>query len=85
MKMLNSYFAEIMDITDRNEIIVYGYTFRAKNMREANLHALEVSREMQAVPLPFVARINHGLHISLLEKYMLPTVMRMAMPEEALA
>lgn len=82
--MLNSYYAEIMDVTDSNELFMYGYTFRAANMREAKLHALEVSREMKAVPLPFVARISHALHVKLSEKYTLPTMLRMTMPDEVL-
>ncbi len=74
--MLNSYYAEILDAPPNSGLISYGYTFRAKNIREAKLHALEVSREMEAVPLPFVARISHSMYVKLSEKYTLPTMIR---------
>lgn len=71
--MLNSYYAEIIDIVG-NDIIRYGYTFRDKNMREAKLHAVEVCREMAAVPLPAVWRISFKDYQRLAEKYTFPTM-----------
>lgn len=71
--MMNSYYAEIIDI-DGNDIIRYGYTFRDKNMREAKLHATEVCRQMEAVPLPAVWRISFKDHQRLAERYTLPTM-----------
>jgi hypothetical protein len=40
--MMNSYWAILLDVTDDNDIIRYGYTFRDRNMREAKLHAVDV-------------------------------------------
>lgn len=74
--MLNSYWAILLDVTDANEIITYGYTFRDKNMREAKLHAVEVCRQMGIVPLPDVWRISHAKHVELGERFTLPTPMR---------
>lgn len=74
--MLNSYYAELIDVTNVNEVIVYGYTFRDKNMREAKLHATEVARQIDAVPLPAVWRISLEKHQLLLDKYALPRVIR---------
>lgn len=71
--MLNSYYAEIMDING-NEIIRYGYAFRDRNMREAKLHAVEVCRQMEAVPLPSVWRISFKDYQRLAERYTLPTM-----------
>ena len=71
--MLNSYYAEIMDIQSDNEIVRYGYTFRDRNMREAKLHAVDVCRQMEAVPLPSVWRISFADYQRLAEKYTLPT------------
>lgn len=74
--MLNSYYAELLDVTDGNDIIVYGYTFRDKNMREAKLHAVEVSRQMQILPLPSVWRISLEQHQRLAKDYAIPKMIR---------
>lgn len=79
--MLNSYYAEIIDVVG-NDIIRYGYTFKDKNMREAKLHAIEVCREMQAVPLPSVWRISHKDHVRLSERYTLPTMIPWGLVDE---
>ena len=71
--MLNSYYAELLDVTDDNRIIRYGYTFKDKNMREAKLHATNISLQMGVVPLPTVWRISHANHVKLLEHYALPS------------
>lgn len=70
--MLNSYYALLLDSTKENRLIRYGYTFKDKNMREAKLHALDVCRQMEIVPLPIVWRISHEEHVRLLDKYALP-------------
>lgn len=72
--MMNSYYAEIMDITEDNGVLRYGYTFRDKNIREAKLHAVEVCREMNAVPLPSVWRISFKDYQRLADKYTIPTM-----------
>lgn len=72
--MLNSYYAELLDITADNDIILYGYTFKDKNIREARLHARDVSRQMQVVPLPTVWRISHEDYVKLSDKYTLPSM-----------
>lgn len=74
--MLNSYYAELIDVTNANEVIVYGYTFRDKNMREAKLHAVDVARQIDAVPLASVWRISLEKHQTLLEKYAIPRAIR---------
>ena len=71
--MMNSYWAILIDITDDNDLITYGYTFRDKNIREARLHATDVSRQIGCVPLPDVWRISHADHVKL-GKYTLPTM-----------
>lgn len=70
---MNSYYALMLDVTDDNSLIRYGYTFKDKNMREAKLHAIDVCREMKIVPSPTVWRISHEAHVRLLDKYALPT------------
>jgi hypothetical protein len=72
--MMNSYWALLIDVTDDNDIITYGYTFRDKNMREAKLHALQVCRLIGCVPLPDIWRISHAKHVEL-SKYTVPTMM----------
>ena len=71
---MNSYWAILLDVTDDNDIITYGYTFRDKNMREAKLHAVDVCRRLGIVPLPSVWRISHAKHVEL-ARYTTPTMM----------
>ena len=75
--MLNSYYAELLDVTDGNDLIVYGYTFRDKNMREAKIHALHVCRQMEIVPLPTVWRISLERHQRLAQDYAIPKLIRL--------
>jgi hypothetical protein len=82
--MMNSYWAILLDVTDDNDIITYGYTFRDRNMREAKLHAVDVCRRLGIIPLPDVWRISHAEHVRL-EKYNLPTPMPYSMNEEEAA
>ena len=82
--MMNSYWAILIDVTDTNEIITYGYTFRDKNMREAKLHAVEVCRQIGCVPLPDVWRISHAKHVEL-SNYTLPTMMSFSRNDEEAA
>ena len=82
--MMNSYWAILLDVTDDNDIITYGYTFRDRNMREAKLHAVDVCRRLGIVPLPDVWRISHAKHVEL-AKYTLPTMMPTSMEGEEAA
>jgi hypothetical protein len=81
---MNSYWAILLDVTDDNDIITYGYTFRGKNMREAKLHAVDVCRRLGIVPLPDVWRISHAKHVEL-AKYTLPTMMQTSTEDEEAA
>lgn len=75
--MLNSYYAEILDVTEADEVVLYGYTFRDKNIREAKLHAAEVARQINAVPLASVWRISREHHWKLADwGYTLPRPVR---------
>ena len=71
--MPNSYWAEILDVDDSDEVIVYGYTFQDKNICDAYLHATEVSRNTGLVPLPSVWRISLKKHQQFLGRYAIPT------------
>ena len=82
--MMNSYWAILLDVTDDNDIITYGYTFRDKNMREAKLHAVDVCRRLGIVPLPDVWRISRAEHVRL-EQYSLPTPMPYSANDEGAA
>ena len=79
---MNSYWAILLDVTDDNDIITYGYTFRDRNMREAKLHAVEVCRRLGIVPLPDVWRISHAKHVELGEKFTLPTMISSSRNDE---
>jgi len=70
---MNKYYAELLDITDENNIILYGYAFTGRNIREAKLHALDVSRQMEVVPLPSVWRVDKERYSWMIEKYAMPT------------
>lgn len=83
-KALNNYYAELLDVVG-NDIFLYGYVFKDKSIRDARLHALEVSREMGIVPLPTVYRISRELHDKMCDKYALPTPMAFAEVEHETA
>ena len=82
--MMNSYWAILIDVTDDNDIITYGYTFRDKNMREAKLHAVDVCRRLGIIPLPDVWRISHAKHVEL-SNYTLPTMLSFSRNDEKAA
>jgi hypothetical protein len=70
---MNSYYALMLDVTDDNRLIRYGYTFKEKDIFHARLHAREVAIETGMMPLPEVWRISHDQYVRLLEKYTVPT------------
>lgn len=71
--IMNKYYAELLDVTKENDIIRYGYAFMGEDIREAKLHALEVSRQMEVVPLPSVWRVDKERFSWMIEKYATPT------------
>lgn len=71
--IMNKYYAELLDVTKENDIILYGYAFTGKDIREAKLHATDVSRQMGAVPLPSVWRVDKERFSWMIEKYATPT------------
>lgn len=75
---MNRYYAELLDVTDDNEIIRYGYAFMAKNIFDAKMHALQVSRQMKVVPLSTVWRVNKEQYAWMVKGYALPTMIDMA-------
>ena len=70
---MNRYYAELLDVTKENDIILYGYAFTGRDIREAKLHAIDVSRKMGAVPLPSVWRVDKERYSWMIEKYKMPT------------
>ena len=71
---MNRYYAELLDITGSNEIVRYGYAFMAKNMFDARMHAMQVCRQMQLVPLPTVWRVNKDQYSWMRLRYSVPVV-----------
>ena len=72
---MNSYYAELRDITKDNDLILYGYTFREENMAKATIHCRDVAREMGVVPIPVrIKRISLDKHRLLAAKHPLPTL-----------
>ena len=70
---MNKYYAELLDVTEGNDIILYGYAFTGKDIREAKLHAIDVSRKMGAVPLPSVWRVDKATYSWMAQRYATPT------------
>lgn len=73
---MRRYYAELLDITDQNDIILYGYAFSDRNILSAKIHATQVCREMKIVPLPSVWRISKEKYNEMIEKYYLPRPIR---------
>ena len=80
---MNRYYAELMDITDSNEIVLYAYAFTAKGMFDAKMHALQVCRQMGIVPLPTVWRVNKEQYSWMGARYSVPTKIERAEYEAA--
>lgn len=81
---MNRYYAELVDSPARGGIALYGYAFMAKSMFDAKMHAIEVSKQLNFVPLPAVWRVNKGQYAWMRKKYPLPTELcKMAGSHEA--
>lgn len=80
---MNRYYAELLDTPNGGGIILYGYAFMAKSMFDAKMHAIQISRQMDLVPLPSVWRVNKEQYAWMIERYGVPAVIEMAAPDEA--
>lgn len=70
--MLNSYYAAFEE-PHSEEPIYYGYTFRAKDIASARLHAQEVAEQGGFSPVRFITRISHAQHVKLYSPFCIPT------------
>lgn len=70
--MVKYYWAVMLDVTDKNDLVTYGYAFRANNMREAKLHAISECKELGVIPLPSVWRVSLEKYNWMKDKYCVP-------------